>query len=240
MVYKTKGIILKRTNLGEADRIVTIFTQKFGKIKVLAKGVRKTLSKMAGHLEPFCLTRLQIAEGRNLDIITSAEVEECFFGIRSNLEKTQTCFYIAEIVDKMVEEGQAHPEIFDLLVSTFTHADDLNESLLISYFEINFLAEMGFRPELYECTHCQQKLTPGQNNFDFSRGGLVCSECGSGRPVSDETIKLIRYSLDHQFSQIQKIKVSTKVTKEIRDLTNYYLKHIHQKDFKSEKYLQAR
>jgi DNA repair protein RecO (recombination protein O) len=237
MQYKTRGIILKRTNLGEADRIVTIFTEDYGKIKVVAKGVRKTLSKMAGHLEPFCLTRLSIVEGRNLDTICGAEVEECFMGLRGDLAKTQTCFYMAEIVDKMVEERSPHKEIFELLSLVFTHANDLNESLLISYFEINFLAEMGFKPELYECTHCQAKLTPGANNFDFTRGGLICDSCGSGRPVTDKTIKLIRYCLEHKFSQIKKIKVEKKVIKEIRDLTNYYLKHIHQKDFKSEKYL---
>lgn len=237
MVYKTKGIILKRTNLGEADRIVTIFTEKFGKIKVIAKGVRKTLSKMAGHLEPFCLTRLQIAEGRNLDVITSAEVEKCFFDIRSDLAKTNTCFYLAEIIDKMVEEGVAHPEIFELLDATLEHANELIEPLLISFFEINFLAEMGFRPELYECVKCQVKITAGENQFDFTRGGLVCGSCGSGRPISDDAIKLIRLSLDHKFSQIKKIKVTDKVIAEIKDLTNYYLKHIHQKDFKSERFL---
>lgn len=237
MIYKTRGIILKRTNLGEADRIVTIFTEKLGKIKVVAKGVRKTLSKMAGHLEPFCLTKLQIAEGRNLDIICGAEVEECFMGIRSDLGKTQTCFYIAEIIDKMIEEQVPHPEIFELLVAIYRHADVLIDPLLISYFEINFLTEMGFRPELYECIHCQAKITPGKNNFDFVHGGLVCADCGSGRPISDEAIKLIRFSLQHRFSQIKKIKISKEIEKEIRDLTNYYLKHIHQKDFKSEKYL---
>jgi len=235
--YKTKGIILRRTNLGEADRIITIFTDKFGKIKVIAKGVRKTLSKMAGHLEPFCLTKLQIAEGRNLDIITSAEVEKCFFDIRSDLAKIKTCFYLAEIIDKMVEERDAHPEIFELLDTTLGHANELIEPLLISYFEINFLAEMGFYPELYHCVKCRKKIVSGKNSFDFAHGGVVCENCSSGRPVSDDTIKLIRLLLQHKFSQIKKIKLTPDIVTEIKLLTNYYLKHIHQRDFKSERFL---
>lgn len=269
MIYKTRGIILKRSNLGEADRIVTILTEKYGKVRVVAKGVRKTLSKMAGHLEPFCLTRLQMAEGRNLDIITSAEVEECFFGVRSDLGKTNACFYMAEVIDKMVEVGDPHVEIFDLLCSALRHADLLVEPLLISYFEINFLSEMGFSPELYHCTKCREAVTPTKNNFDFSLGGLVCESCGtyrtdnidnmsslsSDRPViaasfdrpvmaapadraiSDEAIKLIRLCLKHRFQDIQKIKVTPALTREIKSLTSHYLKHIHQKDFKTAKYL---
>ncbi|MEI6040335.1 MAG: DNA repair protein RecO [Candidatus Berkelbacteria bacterium] len=237
MIYKTKGIILKRTNLGEADRIVTIFTQKFGKIKVVAKGVRKTLSKMAGHLEPFCLTNFQIVEGRNLDTITGATVEKCFFGLRSDLEKTNACFYMAEIVDKMVEESVVHEEIFELLDLTFSHADELISPLLISYFEINFLAEMGFKPELYECVSCQTKIESGENNFDFNHGGLVCGSCGTGRSISDKAIKMIRLFLDHDFSKIKKIQVTPDLISEIQIVTSYYLKNIHQKDMKSEKYL---
>ena len=237
MQYKTRGIILKRTNLGEADRIITILTEKFGKIRAVAKGVRKTLSKMAGHLEPFCLTNIQIAEGRNLDVITGVEVEESFCALRGDLQKTTTCFYFAEVIDKMMEEGENHPEIFNLLSVTLAHANDLIEPLLVSYFEINFLAEMGFRPELHQCIKCGNKITPEKNSFDFVHGGLVCTDCGSGRPISDETIKLIRLCLNHRFREIKKIKVDDKIVQEIKDLTNYYLKHIHQKDFKSEKYL---
>ncbi len=237
MQYKTRGIILKRTNLGEADRIITIFTEKFGKIRIVARGVRKTLSKMAGHLEPFCLTNLQIVEGKNLDVVTGAQVEECFMGIRSDLAKTQNCFYIAEIVDKMTEDGDIHVEIFELLAATFCHADELIAPLLISFFEINFLAQMGFRPELHQCVKCQNKITAGDNSFDFTRGGLICADCGLGRAISDEAIKIIRLSLDHDFSKIKRIKINKKIEQEIRQLTNYYLKHIHQKDFKSEKYL---
>ena len=94
MTYKSRGIVLRRTNLGEADRILTILTEKFGLIRVVAKGVRKTLSHLAGHLEPFCVAEFLIAEGRNLDIITGAEIQKCHLNLRSQLETTQTAYYL--------------------------------------------------------------------------------------------------------------------------------------------------
>jgi DNA repair protein RecO (recombination protein O) len=119
----------------------------------------------------------------------------------------------------------------------YEHVNDLTEPLLISYFEINFLAEMGFSPELHECVSCQNKIESGQNNFDFVRGGLVCSSCGSGRPISDQAIKLIRLSLEHSFNSIKKVVVTPELIEEIKSITSFYLKHIHQKEFVSEKYL---
>ena len=237
MIYQTRGIILRRINLGETDRIITVLTEDFGKIKVLAKGVRKTLSKMAGHLEPFCLTKLQIVEGKNLDIFTGAQVEKSFLDMRIDLAKTNACFYMAEIIDKMIEEGDKHVEIFDLLNSTLEHVNILSGPLLVSYFEINFLAETGFRPELYSCIKCQNKIKQEKNNFDFAGGGLTCQTCSVGSEISEPAIKLIRLCLKHSFSEIKKIKLTPELISEVGQITGIYIKHIHQNDFKSQKYL---
>lgn len=237
MQYKCRGIILKRTNLGEADRIITIFTDKFGKIRVVAKGVRKTLSRMAGHLEPFCLTRLELAEGKNLDVITGAQVEKCFLPLRSDLEKTNASFYFTEVIDKMVEEREPHSEIYHLLDDTLEHINDIAGPLLKPYFEINFLTEMGMRPELYSCLHCNEKITSSNNNFDFSHGGLVCENCGAGFKISDNAIKMLRLFLKHQFKKIKNIKMDQDLIAELNKVCSHYLKHFYQKDFKSERYL---
>lgn len=237
MQYKTLGIILKRTNLGEADRIITILTDKFGKIRVVAKGVRKTLSRMAGHLEPFCLSRLELVEGKNLDIITGAQMEKCFLNLRSNLEKTNASFYFTEVIDKMVEEREPHPEIYHLLENTLVHINDIMEPLLKPYFEINFLSEMGFCPELYHCLSCKEKISCSDNNFDFTHGGLVCGNCNSGKKVSDNAIKLMRLFLSRRFEQIKKFDVDEILIKEVQQVCSQYLRHLYQKDFKSERFL---
>lgn len=236
MTYKTKGIILRRSNLGEADRILTILTEKYGLVRAVAKGVRKTLSHLAGHLEPFCLTEFLIAEGRNLDIISGAVIQKCHLKLRGNLEATQTAFYLAEIIDRMLGEREKHPEIFELLDETLENLNSAPGELLIAYFELNFLASTGFHPELEKCVRCNAKLSD-HNHFDFDSGGIVCGKCDNGRPVSNDAIKALRLFLKHRLSTIQKIKTNQKLVQEISAITSDYLRHINQKDFKSKRFL---
>ncbi len=240
MQYKTKGIILKRTNLGEADRILTILTESRGKIKAVAKGVRKTLSKLAGHLELFCYVNLVIAEGKNLDIITAAEIKKCFIKLRGDLKKTNIAYYLAEIIEQMTAENEKHPEIFDLLTQVLEHLNNGQDKLLLVYFEINFLAESGFKPELSHCISCQNKVIAGENYFSLSEGGIVCPKCKNHDiRISDSAVKVLRLFLEHRISVIQKIKTDKILTDEIENLSNRYLKYIHQKEFKSERFLKG-
>jgi len=237
MTYKTRGIVIKRTNLGEADRILTIFTEKFGKIKAVAKGARKTLSKLAGNLELFCLDEFLIAEGRNLDIVAGAEVRKCYFNLRNDLRGTQIAFYLAEIIDKMTEEKEPHPEIFDLIENTLENINSHENNILISYFEINFLSESGFNPELYKCIVCGKKLEESSCGFNYSAGGLVCQNCHKDIKVSSNAVKILRIFLKHKIAIIKKLKPDKKLSKEITKITRDYLKTILQKEIKSESYI---
>lgn len=233
MTYKTRGIIIKRTNLGETDRIVTILTDNHGLIRVVAKGVRKTLSKLAGHMEPFCVTDLLIAEGRNLDVVTGAVVKKCHLNLRNSLERTQTAYYLAEIVDRMLAERDPHEDIFELLDETLEHLNSEPPKLLTSYFELNFLAATGFHPELNKCVHCHKNLCLDKNRFDFSSGGVVCEDCGQGKVISNDAIKTLRLFLRHRLSTIKKINTNPELSREIIGICSYYLTFVNQKEFNS-------
>ena len=237
--YKCSGIVIKRSNLGEADRILTIFTDKFGKIKAVAKGVRKTLSKLSGFLELFCVDDLLLAEGRSLDTVAGAVTTKCFKNLRGNLKATQTAFYFAEIIDKLTEDREPHKEIFELLENSLEHLDGKKNDLLISYFEFNFLAETGFHPELNKCISCSKKLEEAGNFFSFESGGLMCKNCRHdiGHSISSEAIKVLRLFLQHRISVIDKLKTENNLSKEIRQITRGYLKHTSGKELKSEGYL---
>lgn len=140
--YKTEGIILKRRNFGEADRILTVFTKKHGKIKVLAKGVRRITSRRGPNVELFNLVTLFIHKGRNFDILTEAQVQDSFGWIRKKLELIGLAYHICELVDGLCAEHQPHPKVFDLLVKILSELD----SGLIHKFEIDLLCELGFLP----------------------------------------------------------------------------------------------
>jgi DNA repair protein RecO (recombination protein O) len=234
--FKSKGIILKRQNFGEADRVLTVLTEERGKIRVIAKGVRKTLSKLAGHLEPFCVTEFLIVECRNLDIVSGAAVKKCHLNLRGNLESIQTAQYLAEIIDKMLPEEEKHAEIYELLDEVLEHLNIGSAELLVSYFEINFLSSTGFHPELGQCVHCGKKLGKA-NKFDFESGGLRCNTCGGGRPISNDAIKVLRLFLAHRLTTINKIKTKKVLTNEVSDIISDYIRHVNQKEFKSKKYL---
>lgn len=135
--YKTEGVILKRTNYGEADRILTIYTKHYGKIKAIAKGVRKITSRKGGNLELFNHCVLFLAEGRNLDIITEVQVVNSFRQLLGDLKKIADAFYIVELVDSLTPYGQSERPVFYLLVGALGNLD-------IERFEIELLKRLGF------------------------------------------------------------------------------------------------
>ena len=154
--YKTEGVILKRLNYGEADRILTIYTKYLGKIRAMAKGVRKITSRKGGNVELFNHCVLFLAEGKNLDIVTEAQVVNSFSRVSADLEKTAAAFYIVELVDQLTPDGQVNRQVFDLLVNALetlrltinrsegspTRSD--NQQLTISNFEVELLRLLGF------------------------------------------------------------------------------------------------
>jgi len=144
--YRTEGIIIKRTNFGEADRLLTVFTKHKGKLKLIAKGVRRLNSRKKGHLELFSQTRLFMAKGKNLDIITEAETINNFPSLRKNLTQVQTAYLFCELIDQLTAENQAHPKVYQLLTNSLTHLNRQPTSInhLIIFFEKNLLQLLGF------------------------------------------------------------------------------------------------
>jgi DNA repair protein RecO (recombination protein O) len=144
--YKTEGVILKRSDFGEADRILTIYTNRHGKIRAMAKGVRKITSRKGGNLELFNHCVLFLARGRNLDIVTEAQVVNSFSRLGDELEKAAAAFYLVELVDQLTPDEQINRQVFDLLVDAL---DDLRATshqpqAVIQGFEIELLKLLGF------------------------------------------------------------------------------------------------
>lgn len=235
--YRTKGIIIKRTNLGEADRILTVLTNDRGKIRIIAKGIRRTLSKLAGNCELFTMGNFMLAEGRNLDILTAAEMVESYPGLRKDLKSTQSAYYMAEIIDKRLPDDEPHENIFNLFSDCLGALHVTQNPFILSFFEINFLSDTGFEPELYVCLNCGEKITPTDNFFNIEGGGVACSECKSDLKISDETIKVLRLILEHKLDNILKINLTDKTSKELRKIIKHYFKNHHPEVLKSESFL---
>lgn len=142
--YRTEGIILKRTDYGEADRILTIFTQKKGKLRVLARGVRKMESRKGGNVELLNWATLFLAEGRNMDVLTEVEVKDAFGSIKESLVKAGYAYHILELLDRLLPEREPHLDLFNLTTETLTLMDKEPRQVIIRAFEVKLIRALGF------------------------------------------------------------------------------------------------
>lgn len=143
--YQIRAIVLKRINIGEADRLVTVFSREQGKLRLLARGIRRLNSRKKGHLELFTQVKLQVAGGKTLDMITEALTVNSFPSLRRNLNRVRIACLLLELVDKLTAENQEHAEVYDLLAGALGELDGITaKSNLIVDFEIKLLEQLGF------------------------------------------------------------------------------------------------
>lgn len=246
--YKDLGIILKSQDFFETDRIITILTEKKGKIRAIAKGVRRPTAKLAGSLEPFSLTHLILIEGKkDLDIVTGAEIVNSFKNLRQNLKKTAAAFFITELVDKLIGEKEPHQDIFEQLKKSFKKLDSkrqTNLELITDFMIINLMADLGYRPELKICQGCEGKIggkiTTAENKNFFSPklGGVLCPKCSfkdnQALSVSIETLKILKLFLEYDIGIIDKI--SPKNPMELSQILERFLEYISEKKINSSKF----
>lgn len=148
--YKTEGIILKRINYGEADRILTAYTKYYGKVKILAKGVRRIKSRRGPNVELFNQTVLFLAKSKNFDLLSEAEVKNSFPLLKKNLKKVAYAYQVCELVDCLCPEKQEHRRVFDLLTDTFNQLTVTSNGLgakILADFELELLRELGYWPK---------------------------------------------------------------------------------------------
>jgi DNA repair protein RecO (recombination protein O) len=198
-LISTDAIALKRMDYGEADRIITIMTPDRGKIRVLARGVRRSTSRMAGHLELFSDAHLMLARGRELDTVTQASTVEPFRHLREDMTCVSYAYHIGELVDSLLQDHDPHAEVFRLLLEALAALDSAVEApdLIARHFELHLLDLVGFRPELGECLGCSAEIRPEPNGYSVARGGVFCPACTvqepSAVPIDVDTLKLLRY-----------------------------------------------
>jgi DNA repair protein RecO (recombination protein O) len=235
-LYRTHAVILKRMDLGEADRIVTFFTRDVGKIRAVAKGVRRTTSRSAGHLEPFTVSDVLFAVGRELDVISQADTLESFRTIRENLVLTTHAYYLAEVVDLLTEDRLENQAVFDTLIEGLHNlAAQADARLVLVVFHLRLLDGLGYRPELRECVVCRSPIAPERNHFSAILGGVLCPNCGSSersaRAISVPALKLLRFL---QLTDGRRsVSAPPHVTREAEALLRDYAEHIVERRLRS-------
>lgn len=193
-LYKEQGVVVRSHKLGEADKIITVMTQGSGKVRGVAKGIRRTRSKFGARLEPFTHVNLMLYRGTGaLDTITQAEIISPFLGLRADLGRFAAGETMLEAVDKVAEEHERNVKLFLLLVNGLRALEEApaDPSAVGECFLLKLLSVSGFHPSLTACAVC------GATDpvlFSSHQGGAVCPRCAEGgaEPISGPALAWLR------------------------------------------------
>jgi len=240
--YQTEAIVIKKTKLGEADRILTLYTPHLGKIQAVAKGVRRPRSKMAGHLELLTHSQVSLARGRNLDTITGCQTINSFLPLKSDLWLASCALYATELVTQFTADHIENRPLFQLLLETLHRlCQNGDNELVLRYFELHLLEEVGYRPQLRQCVSCQRPLEPTTNSFSPSAGGMLCPNCSPRQPfaypISVNALKVLRLLQAEDYNTVIRLKTNQELSDELERTARQYLKYLLEREVKSAAWL---
>ncbi|MFA6553082.1 MAG: DNA repair protein RecO [Patescibacteria group bacterium] len=237
--YATEGIVLKHSPWREADRTIVVYTRDRGKISVVARSARKILSKLAGSVEPVTLVQMSAVRGKRNDTLTGAEVLYSFPALRRSVPAMAMAMLIGEVIDRSTFTSQHDAGVFALLDRSMRELESAStqkraDLVVIAWrFVWQFLAAVGYHPELYNCVECHEKIRQEKNWFDYQKGGVVCKRCGQPSPdriaVSPDMVKIIRWLVATP-STPARLRIPVTLIQSAGSLTNAYLNYTHEHD----------
>ncbi len=240
--FRSEAIVLKRTDFGEADRLLTLYSREKGKIKAVAKGARKPQSRKTGHVELFMRSQFLFAQGRDLAIITQAEMVDGYEALRGDLVRTTYAAYAGELLDRFTVENDRHTGIYKLLADALgwlANTDDL--MLAARYYELRLLSLTGFQPQLFKCVACGDPIAEQDQFFSAELGGLLCPDCHTtdrrAQPISSIAVKVLRYLQTREWATVVVLQLKRPLQHELERLMHYYLTYILERNLKSVDFL---
>ncbi len=243
-IYNTEAIVLRASPLGEADRLLTLFTPGMGKLQATARGVRKTTSKLGGHLDLLTRSSLTLSKGQSLDTITGAEAQETFPLVKGNLERLSRAIYLVELVDSLSPLEASSPAIYTLFLEGLRGLGvEADTDLLLRYMELQLLSLSGFLPELQRCAECRNPVAPSQHLWSPIAGGVVCPACGASRPgatnLSLNALKVLRFLSTAAVSSATMVRVNASLHRELAAIMDVYLRYTLERELRSTAFLRS-
>jgi DNA repair protein RecO (recombination protein O) len=191
-LYRDQGVVLRTIKLGETDRIVTLLSEGHGKVRAVAKGIRRPGSRFGARLEPTVHVAFQCYEGRNLDVVTQVETIEANRSLREHYASLTHAISMLEAVDQTAPEREPAPAVYRLLVGALRTLATTPSPVVSTAFFWKLLSLEGLHPAIDECVRCGSE--EGLAAFDTSQGGVICADCAhfGGREVHAETLEVLR------------------------------------------------
>jgi DNA repair protein RecO (recombination protein O) len=242
-LYKTSAIVLSRFDLGEADRVLTLLTPHDGKLKAIAKGVRRPQSRLGGSLEPFAELHMVLAHGRTFDVVTQATVRHAWLALRDRLESTATAWYLSELVERSTEERAPAPRLYDLLVAAYGHLDaGLAPGRVARWFEFGLTDELGLRPEVDRCVECDRRLEADEEfRWVPALGGLLCmahpGPDAERARLSRDGLRLLKAYRHVDLETIAALRLPASVEAEAEHAMRLFVRHVLEREARSLEFL---
>lgn len=236
--------MLRRLDYGEADRILTLLTRSHGKLRAIAKGVRRPRSRAAAHLDLFVHSRMLLARGRNLDVVAQCERLHDAGHIAGDLIRTAYASLVAEVVDKVLEERHPVADVFELVADSLQRLDrpDGDPRVEAGYFLMRMLNLLGYAPQLQQCVHCEQGLPEAPARFSPLLGGILCPACNrfdaGASPISVNALKVLRVMAAEDEALFARLRLSGDVLRELELALEQQLEYHLDRRLKSLEFLQ--
>jgi DNA repair protein RecO (recombination protein O) len=237
--YSTDAIVLSRFDYGEADRILTLITPTGGKLKAIAKGIRRPTSRLGGSLEPFAELNVVLARGRTFEVVTQVSVGHAWLNLRDSLESAATAWYLAELADRSLEERHGADQVYALLRRSYELLDaGMAPGRVARWFEMHLADELGVRPEVDRCVECDRSLeVDGRFRWVPPLGGVLCDRC-PGPPhdrtaLSLDALKLLKAYQRQDVEAISGLRLSAATEREVERVLRDFLRIALERDARS-------
>ncbi len=233
-------MVLRQYPLGEADRIVSILTPDLGKVRAVAKGVRRPNGRLRGHLDLTNVIDFAAAFGRNLDVITEAALRDDHPGSREDLTRLSHSIYVCEIADLFSQERSPSRALYSLVEVTLDALSESSDPWLVGrWYEQRVLDVTGFRPQLEYCVECDSTLEPGDHVVDLAAGGVLCPSCrglgvGQKVQVSESAMRVLRYlQRTESLAGLGLPALNEGLRNEVERISSRYIRSIVERDIRS-------
>jgi DNA repair protein RecO (recombination protein O) len=241
--YNTEAVVLRKSDLGEADSIITLYTPLYGKLRAVARGVRRPKSRLGGHVELLTYSQMSLSQSRSLDIITQSQTIESFLPLRDDLWRTSQALYVAEIIGQSTAEEQGNYPLFKLLVDTLHWLCQAHDGeIALRLFELHLTQCLGYRPQLDECLVCRTSLQLGDSfHFTPTGGGVLCHYCRNQEsivyPLSTNALKIMRFLQGSDYVDADRLRLRPELSAELKRLMQGYVRCLLERKINSGEWL---
>ncbi|SEF74097.1 DNA replication and repair protein RecO [Caloramator fervidus] len=236
-LINVQGVVLKDISLGETDKIITVFTDKLGKIDIVAHGARRPKSPIASSTLPFCYSRFLVYKGKNLYTLRQSSIIESFQRIIMDLNKLAYGSYFLELIDILNEKEVKNVYMLGVLLKTLylLYHDDIDLDIIKLTFEYKVLSFAGFQPIVNSCIKCKRR-----NNlkyFSIKDGGIFCSDCVNFNndffELKNEEINFLNKIRNIKIEELRNIKYDRRLVENLSVIMEKYVSYHVERQIKS-------